>query len=137
MKLTDILLEVMNNHEIEIFKDEALKVIPNIKLKPDTYNKFGYPVFVIGDKEYELSNVRKLIKRKKIETILRWLVDNGYATNVKNSNTTDSKYFMVNGKKVRLSDHENPRNEFDGLSLPIRWDSSVEDSIEHIVMSCQ
>lgn len=137
MKLTDILLEVMNDHEIEVFKDEALSIFPNIKLKPDSYNKIGYPVFIIDDKEYGLPNIRKLIKKKKIETILRWLVDNGYATNVKSSNTTDSKYFIVNGKKVRLSDHENPFNEFDGLSFSVRWDSSVEDSIRNIVMGVQ
>ncbi len=135
MKLIDILLEAMNDQEIEIFKDEAFKTFPNIKLKPNAFNKFGYPVFILDDKEIETANIRKMIKVKKIDTILKWFIDKGYAKNVKYSKSTSSVYFTYNGHKVRLSDHENPWKEFNGINLPIRWNSNINDSIRYILTS--
>jgi hypothetical protein len=133
MKLMDILLEVMDGQEIDRFTDEAMRFIPDLKLKPNTFNKFGYPFYIIGELEYELGNVRKLLKRTKVELILKQLIDGGYVRDLKHSKTTDSKYFTVNGHKVRLSDHENPQNEFNGINLPIKWSTSIPDAVDYIL----
>jgi hypothetical protein len=133
MKLNDILLEVWDNQKIEKFKEETIKTFPNIKLKPDTFNKFGYPVFILDGNEIELANLRKMVKVKKIDTILKWFIDNGNIKDVKPSKTTDSKYFTRNGYKVRLSDHNNPYKEFDGVDFPVTWHSDVENVIKHIL----
>ena len=124
----------MSNYEIELFTKEALKILPNLSVKHNTFNKIGYPFFIdTNSKIYPLESVRRLVKNKKLELIINWLIDKEYIKNFTQSPKSISKYFTINGHKIRLSDHEMIGQKFNGLDVIIKWDSSSKDILNMIL----
>lgn len=74
-----------------------------------------------GGGSYSLEALCSEIARRKIETIINYMVKQG--VRVRSANTTNSKYFTYNGINFRISDHQ--VKIFEGINIVVRYDDDV------------
>lgn len=136
MKIGPIFEEVTD--ELTMLYHEGKKFFPKLKLKvvgtkvqeePTPRFFLNYPK---NKGSYSVYGFKSLLVHEKINKLLDWLNSKFLIKDVNRSRTTNSVYFTLNGKYIRLSDHK--KNSFVGKDILINWNTSGEE-IKNLILS--
>ena len=133
--LKESLESLDSNLENDPLYIEGKKFYPNLKIKiiGTHYDPTPKPRFFINPRKNKGSFTYNSFKNKlttdKIIKTFNWLRDKGKVYDIKSSISTNSIYFVFNGKQVRISDHPKENSEF---SIIIKWDTQSSEIIEQL-----